>query len=94
MRTLAIALLVFVGCTDEDQPVSPPTPPPVPATIEVTPGSATLLALGDSVQLTATAKDQRGQVIPSVTVIWASGDTSAIAVGFIRAGSRRGQRNR
>ena len=47
-------------------------------TVEVSPDSATLTALGAVQQFTAIAKDGNGNVVPGITFIWISSD-SAIA---------------
>ena len=56
------------------------TEPLVPATISVSPGLATLLRLDETVQLTATVRDQYGQPISGVEVEWTSGDESVVTV--------------
>lgn len=48
-------------------------------TVEVSPAAASV-AVGASVQLTATARDRRGNVIPDVTFYWASSDASLAGV--------------
>ncbi len=76
-----------------DEPPPPADePPPAVASVSVTPSSATL-AVGRSVQLTATAKDANGTVVNALPVSW-SGSNSAIAsvsssgmVQAVRAGS-------
>ena len=45
---------------------------PVPATVTVTPSSANLSALGETVQLTATVRDQHGNAMLGVVVSWSS----------------------
>ena len=51
-------------------------------TVEVSPDSATLTALGAVQQFTAIAKDGNGNVVPGITFIWISSD-SAIANGHV-----------
>lgn len=50
------------------------------ATVEVSPASATLITLGETVALMATAKDAGGTVVPNQTFTWTS---SADAVGTV-----------
>ena len=72
---VAAALTVAVlgaGCGED--PVDPP--PPVPTTITISPETATLASVGETVQLTATVHDQHGAVMTGVAVIWSSRDPS------------------
>ena len=71
---LVIAALVG-GCDDA---VAPPSL--VPTTITVSPASAALQSLGETVQLAATVRDQNGHAMSGATVAWASGDTSVATV--------------
>ncbi len=48
--------------------------------IVIDPGSATLMSLGDTVQLSATVLDANGQRIEDAVVTWQSGDESVVAV--------------
>ena len=57
------------------------TEPPFAATVNVSPSSAQLAALGDTVQLAATVLDQNGQLISGAPVTWASNDNSVATVG-------------
>ena len=49
-----------------------------PATIVLDPGSATLTAIGETVELSATVKDAQGQTVPGASVTWQS-NTPAVA---------------
>jgi uncharacterized protein YjdB len=49
-------------------------------TIEVSPDSATLTALGAVQQFTAVAKDVNGNVVPGITFIWISSDSTIATV--------------
>lgn len=55
------------------------TEPPVPTEIELTPGSVSLTALGQTVQLIAAVTDQRGDPIEA-EVTWSSGDEGVATV--------------
>ena len=50
---VALAAAVAVGCVGCDEP-------PVPSTITISPASATLRSLGETVQLAAAVEDQNG----------------------------------
>lgn len=61
--------------------------PPVAASVQVSPGAATLTA-GDSTTLTATVKDASGNVISGAPVTWSSDNTAAATVsttGVVKA---------
>ena len=61
-------------------PGPPPPPAPVPTTISVTPSTATLTALGRTVQLYAEVRDQGGQVLTGARVNWSSSSASIATV--------------
>ena len=54
--------------------------PSSPTTISVSPTMATLISFGETVQLTATVRDQNGQGMTGVTVVWASSNASVARV--------------
>ena len=69
-------------------PGSPPPPPSV-ASVTVTPSSSTLQS-GQTVQLTATARDKNGNVMSGQSFMWVSSNTSVATVsssGLVTAGS-------
>ncbi len=74
---LAGALAVVVGCGDE-APVAPPIP--VATTVTVSPASATMQALEDTVRFSATVLDQDGRVMAGAVVEWSSSDERVAAV--------------
>ncbi|MXX68733.1 MAG: hypothetical protein F4Y74_07220 [Gemmatimonadales bacterium] len=51
-----------------------------PTRLTVTPGTATLTAVGRTVQLSAEVLDQLGRPVPGVSVTWSSGETSVATV--------------
>ena len=53
---------------------------PVPTRITITPSSRTLEAIGETVQLMATVRDQRNNVMTGQTVTWSSGDDAVATV--------------
>ena len=62
--------------------------PPQPATVTVTPATAALTALDDTVQLTAQVRDQYGETMAGISVAWSSSDAqvaSADAAGLVTA---------
>ena len=72
---LTVALLA-AGCGED--PVDPP--PPVPTTITISPETAALVSVGETVQLTATVHDQHGAVMTGVAATWSSRDPSVVTV--------------
>ncbi|WP_423925033.1 Ig-like domain-containing protein [Candidatus Palauibacter sp.] len=93
---LLFGLVAGLSCGDSStEPTRPPPPPPPPPTpqptsVTVTPATAELTALGDTVRLGAEVRDQAGQVIAGATVSWSSGDTSVASVdatGLVTAAS-------
>ena len=84
---LVPALILAAACGGGDSPGvmrpppgPPPPPAPVPTTISVTPSTATLTALGRTVQLNAEVRDQDGQVLSGVTVAWSSSSPAVATV--------------
>ena len=64
-----------VGCGDgTTEP--PPVDPPRATTVAVTPATAELTALGETVRFTAQVRDQNGQAMAGAAVVWSSGDAS------------------
>ncbi|MCY3774034.1 MAG: Ig-like domain-containing protein [Gemmatimonadetes bacterium] len=53
---------------------------PVPTRITVAPSSHTLEAIGSTVQLTATVRDQRNNIMSGQSVTWSSGDEAVATV--------------
>ena len=52
----------------------------LPNTIVITPASATLFAIGETVQLHATVKDEKAQTVPGANVTWQSSNTTVASV--------------
>ena len=88
LAPLAMALLLSCGDGPTD-PAPPPLPDvPKPASVSVSPASATLSALGETVQLAAEVRDQNGRPMAGATVSWASSADSVVTVspaGLARA---------
>ena len=77
MATVAWAAACGDGSTE---PPAPPPDPPRPTTVMVTPATAELTALGETVQLRAEVRDQNGQAMAGATVSWASSSASVATV--------------
>ncbi len=75
---LTITALLLTSCAGDDQQVAPT--PPIPATIIISPESATLRSLGETLRLTPAVRDQRGQIMSGVTVTWTSSDATVATV--------------
>ncbi len=79
MATVAWAAACGDGGTE---PSAPPPDPPRATTVMVSPATAELTALGETVQLRAEVRDQNGQAMAGASVTWASGSA---AVGMVSA---------
>ena len=81
---------LWAGC-GEDGPAEPSAPEvPRPTTVQVSPATAVLVALGDTVRLAATVLDQNGQTMAGASVSWSSGDASVATVdgsGLVTSGA-------
>ena len=77
---LIVATGLWAGC-GEDGPAEPAAPEvPRPTTVQVSPATVELAALGDAVRLAATVLDQNGQTMAGTSVSWSSGDASVATV--------------
>ncbi len=79
---LPASLLVLSTCgKDSSTAPSAPTPPAsVPASIEITPSSATLNAIDQTVQLAPEVLDENGAEIADASVTWTSGAVDVATV--------------
>ena len=85
--TMLVVVLLGLACyavacgdgTTEPLP-RPPTDPPRATAVTVTPSTASLVALGDTVRLSARVQDQNGQATSGAAVTWTSSDASVAAV--------------
>lgn len=84
LRILLAGALLMAGCGDETtapDPTSPPTAdPPRPATITVSPSTASLDAIGVNVPLNAAVTDQNGNAMGQAPVTWSSSAPDVAAV--------------
>ena len=78
MATVAWAAACGDGSTE---PPAPPPDPPRPTTVMVTPATAELTALGETVQLRAEVRDQNGQAMAGATV--SLGEQQRLAVATV-----------
>ncbi len=79
---ILIPSIAFLACGTDvvDGPPPPPPPPPTVISVVVTPGTATLVSLGETVQLNASARDANGNAISGKTFTWSSSDESVAMV--------------
>ena len=69
------------GCGDgATEPAPPPPDPPRATTVTVTPATAELTALGETVRFSAEVRDQNGRVLAGVSVAWSSADASVATI--------------
>ncbi len=69
-------------------PMPQPPTPPQPARITITPSSVNLVAIGQTVQLSATVYDNANVQIPGAEVAWSSTDPAVVTVsvqGLVKA---------
>ena len=76
--SLALSFLIAFACGKDSSTKSVVQ---TPTRIELSPNSATLTAIGQTVQIDATVLDQDSKVISSASVTWASGDATVATVG-------------
>lgn len=74
-----LACFAMVGCGESDDAVAPPPDPPRAATISVSPPTASLSFVGETVAFQATVTDQYGAPF-SGSVVWASSAPQAFTV--------------
>ncbi|WP_419858193.1 leucine-rich repeat domain-containing protein [Candidatus Palauibacter irciniicola] len=81
-RHAAVASLVFLAAVScaEDGPAGPSHPRRMVASVAVSPATATLSLPGDTVRLTAEARDGQGNAVAGATFSWASSDGSVVTV--------------
>ena len=83
MRHIVTAMLIalmLAACGDEESTGPGQMLPPAVVSVVVTPASATLVSLGETVQLTANAQDANGTAISSKTFTWSSSDANVATV--------------
>jgi hypothetical protein len=80
MVTAILIALTLAACGDQDATDPGQTLPAAVASVVVTPASATLVSLGETVQLTASALDVNGNTISGKTFTWSSSDEGIATV--------------
>lgn len=80
LPVLALACWPMACGEGGTEPPPPPPDPPRAATVTVTPATASLTALGHTVQLTAQVLDQYGRPMPAAAVAWSSGNAAVATV--------------
>jgi alpha-tubulin suppressor-like RCC1 family protein len=81
MRHLTIvAVAALAACEGPFVPPAPyPSPPPEPASVRVTPDSATVIT-DDTLRLVAQVKDTAGNVLTGAVLSWVSSDTTIVTI--------------
>lgn len=74
-----LASLLLAACGGDGSTTEPPMPGPV-VSVAVSPSSPSLTYLDETVQLSATARDANGTVVPDASVSWMSSDPSVVTV--------------
>lgn len=90
-KVVAAVFLSTVACGDD---VTEPEPL-YPATVAVSPETGETKTFADTIHLTATVRDQNGDIMDSVSVEWSTGDTLVATVsakGIVTAWRRDGRR--
>src|SRR5690606_8737072 len=78
---LLACLLVWTACGSDKSPTDPGKDgPPQPTSISLSSHYIGLSALGDSIRVTATVKDQNGAAITDASITWSSTDTAIAKV--------------
>lgn len=88
LRLLVTAFAALAAVTCGEEATAPPSRPPRPVSLSISPSDLRLEALGDRARLVAEVRDGNGQVMDGVTVSWESGDPSVATVdaaGFATA---------
>lgn len=79
-RTVALLAMLDLSCGDGAVDPDPAPDPAVPTTVTVSPASATLTAVGETVRFAAEVRDQNGQVMSGTAVAWTTSDASVAVV--------------
>ena len=81
VTAMAAATVTTLSCGDCCTEPAPQPPAPVATSLTVTPASAELAALGETVQFAAEVRDQNGQAMAAAPVTWSSSDAAVATVG-------------
>ena len=74
----AVLCVAIAGCGGGDNGTG--TVQPVPTTVEITPGSASLTFINATQGFQAVVRDQEGKVMPNASVSWSSSDAGVFTV--------------
>ena len=78
---LALTVPLALACGGGESPTSPgPGSDGAPASVTISPSSATFPALGDTTEFSATVEDQDGTTISGATVSWSSTGAGVVSV--------------
>jgi hypothetical protein len=77
---LAVLLVASASCGSDSDPVGPEPAVPTVSSVTVTPNESTLTWLGETTELSATARDGSGNVLPGKPVSWSSTAESVAVV--------------
>ena len=87
---LVLAAALAVACGGDTTEPPPQRPVPVPTTVLVTPASATLSAIDDTIRFSADVRDQDGQPMTGLAVDWLSDDVSVATMSAVGVGRATG----
>lgn len=78
---VAFSTMPVLACADGTQPTDEGDPPtPAATTVTLSPTTLSFSALGETQQLTATARDQNGATMSGASVTWASSASTVAGV--------------
>lgn len=80
---LVLAAALAVACGGDTTEPPPQRPVPVATTVLVTPASATIAAIDDTVRFSADVRDQEGQPMTGVAINWLSSDLFVATVNTV-----------
>ena len=80
LMSIALVILTVCGKDSPTQPKPPEPPARVATSIQITPSSTTLNALGNTIQITAKVYDQSNVVMEGALVTWSTSDESVATV--------------
>ncbi|MFW6201421.1 MAG: Ig-like domain-containing protein, partial [Gemmatimonadota bacterium] len=78
--TIALIAALAVACGGDDDGGATGPETPVVTSLEISPGAATLTAVGDSRRLIATVRDQNGEPMAGASVSWSALDDAVATV--------------